>query len=93
METSTRRTAQLLKYRFRWVAWEPTALITVIDRKRNGHTSFNDTTSGLDVQPRGDEGDIGKIENLSSVRERHCPQFWGWTEDVDITFSTTRYHL
>jgi hypothetical protein len=70
--TSTRRTAQLLKYRFRWVAWEPVALITV-DGKRNGHTSFNDTTSGLDVEPRGDEGDIGKIENLSSVRERHCP--------------------
>jgi len=60
------------------------------DQKRTG---FDNTTSPCYVKPRGDEGDIGKIEDLSSVRQSHGPEFRGWTKDMDEALSAARTDL
>lgn len=36
-------------------------------------TGLDDAAAGLDVEIRGDEGDVGEVEDLGAVRERLGP--------------------
>ena len=47
-----------------------------------GRTGLNDTGTGLDVEPRDYEGDIGKVQDLGAVWEREGPQLGGGPEEV-----------
>jgi len=42
------------------------------------------------VQPRGDKSNIGKIKDLSPVRQGESPELRSRSEDVNETFAGTR---
>lgn len=60
---------------------------------KGGPTCFNDTAAAPDVEPRGDKGDVGEIENLGAVGECHRPELWGGAEDVDEAVAVARADL
>ena len=54
---------------------------------------FNDDSTRFQLQIRRDHRDIGKVDNLRSMRQQKSPKFGSGMEQVDPAFSCAREHL
>lgn len=63
------------------------------ERENGKPTCLYDVRPGSYVQPRSNKGDIGKVQDLCTMRESHGPELWGWTQDVDETATMTGGNL
>jgi hypothetical protein len=60
------------------------------EREKDGNpTCLYDVGPGSYVQPRSNEGYIGKIQDLCAMWKGHGPELWGGTQDVDETAAVT----
>jgi len=52
--------------------------------------SFDNATSAFNVKPRGDKGDVSKIQDLGTMGKGHRPKLRGWSKYVNEAFAITR---